>query len=73
LYDSEDFTCSVEFGATWPGDVALGDWGGDLTPGDCGGDLTVGEETGEAVFVFDASNWARKLSSESKACQFMFL
>ena len=42
LYDSEDFTGSVEFGATWPRDAALGDWGGDLTPGDCGGDLTVG-------------------------------
>ena len=66
LYDSEDFTGSVQFGATWPRDAALGDWGGDVTAGDCGGDLTVGEGAGGAAFFFDASNWARKCLRKEK-------
>ena len=43
LYDSEDFTGSAEFVATWPGDEVLGDWGGDVELGDFGGGLTVVE------------------------------
>ena len=66
LYDSEDFTGSAEFGATWPGEVALGDWGGDLAPADCGGDLAVGGGGGDIFFFFEASNLARKLSLKSK-------
>ena len=42
-YDSEDFTGSEEFVATWSGDEVLGDWGGDVELGDFGGGLTAVE------------------------------
>ena len=62
LYDSEDFTGSAEFVATWPGDDELGDWGGDLELGDCGGGLTVVEEGEEFDFFLGASSLASKFS-----------
>lgn len=64
MYDSEDSTGPLEAVGAWVGEVVLGDWGCGLAPGDCGGDLTVGDKAGRDTFSFDASSFARKLSSK---------